>query len=247
MGADVTLIQETTFYPFLEEGGATVKMSLSLDNPNDQVGGLQFNICEYNVADEPIDCMECIDCELTERTSPMFDCSSLEHSNGCCNVLLFCTNPSCAITPGTGDIVTVIYTTLPSSTECPGTHCITHVPEGIIVSDDDGYACTAEGLPGDACPLVCGDVCPPDDPAIDGWDCGDGIIDIYDIMCEVDLSLTAVTPDDCQLPRADVPTGTPPFCDAPDGEINILDIMVVTDMAMGRPDCCTFYYTGDIY
>ena len=43
-------------------------------------------------------------------------------------------------------------------------------------------------------------------------DCGDGVVDIYDIMCEVDLALTATTPNDCQLARADVPTGTPPNC-----------------------------------
>jgi len=244
--AEVILTLETVFYHFTEEGGATVKRSICLDNPNDLVGGLQFDLCEYDVADDPIDCMECIDCELTERTT-MFNCTIFEKPNGCCSVLLFCMNPGCAINPGVCDIVTVVYTTLPLSTECPGTHCITHVPESIIVSDYDGFSLTAEGLPGDACPLVCGDVCPPDDPLIDGWDCGDGIIDIYDIMCEVDLALTATAPDDCQLPRADVPNGTPPTCGDPDGEINILDIMVITDMAMNRSDCCTFYYTGVIY
>jgi hypothetical protein len=243
----VTLTQETVFYPFSEEGGATVKMSICLDNPNDLVGGVQFNVCEYNVDDDPIDCMECIDCELTNRTSTMFDCSILEHSNGCCNVLLFCKSPGCAIDPGICDIVTLVYTTLPLSTECPGTDCITHMPENIVVSDNDGNPLTADGFPGDACPLVCGDVCPPDDPLIDGWDCGDGVVDIYDIMCALDLALTAVVPDDCQLPRADVPTGTPPICVDPDGEINILDIMVITDMALNRPDCCTFYYTGVIF
>ena len=126
MEPDVTLTQETVFYPPLQEGGATVKRSICLDNPNDLVGGLQFDLCEYNAADEPIDCMECIDCELTER-STMFDCEVLELPNGCCRVLLFCTNPGCAINPGVCDIVTVVYTTLPLSTECPGTDCTTHI------------------------------------------------------------------------------------------------------------------------
>jgi hypothetical protein len=119
--------------------------------------------------------------------------------------------------------------------------------ENIIISDYDGNPLAADGLPGDACPIVCGDVCPPDDPSRDGWDCGDGAVDIYDIMCEVDLALTAIDPDDCQLPRGDVPTGTPPNCVDPDGTIDILDIMVITDMALSRSDCCTFYYTGVIY
>ena len=163
---------------------------ICLDNPNDLVGGLQFDLCEYNAADEPIDCMECIDCELTERTT-MFDCEVLELPNGCCRVLLLCTNPGCAINPGVCNIVTVVYTTLPLSTGCPGTDCTTHMLENIIISDYDGNPLAADGLPGDACPIVCGDVCPPDDPLRDGWDCGDGAVDIYDIMCEVDLALTA--------------------------------------------------------
>ena len=129
----------------------------------------------------------------------------------------------------------------------PGEDCITHVPENIIISDYDGNPLTADGLPGEVCPFVCGDVCPPDDPLLDGWDCGDGSVDIYDIMCEVDLALTTTLPDDCQLSRADVPTGTPPNCIAPDGIIDILDVMVITDMALDRSDCCTFYYTGVIY
>ena len=243
---DVTLRQETVFYSPLQEGGATVKKPICLDNPNDLVAGLQFDVCEYNVADEPVDCMECIDCELTER-STMFNCEVLELPNECCRVLLLCTNPGCAINPGVCDIVTMVYTTLPLSTECPGMDCMTLMPENIITSDYDGDPLAADGLPGEACPFVCGDVCPPDDPLIDGWGCGDGIVDIYDIMCEVDLALTATDPDDCQLLRADVPNGTPPTCFDPDGAIDILDIMVITDMALDRSDCCTFYYTGVIY
>jgi hypothetical protein len=243
---EVTLTQVLTFYPLLDEGGIPVKRPICLDNPHDLVGGLQFDLCEYNVVDEPVDCMECIGCELTER-SDMFDCAILELPNGCCRVLLICKNPGCAINPGICDIVTVVYTTLPLSTECPGTNCTTHLIENIIISDYDGNPLTAEGLPGDVCPFVCGDVCPPDDPLLDGWDCGDGIVDIYDIMCVVDLALTATVADDCQFPRADVPNGTPPTCGDPDGVINILDIMVITDMAMNRSDCCTFYYTGGIF
>jgi hypothetical protein len=222
------------------------KKPICLDNPEALVGGIQFDMCEYDMADDSIDCMACIDCELTERTT-MFDCAVLELPNGCCRVILFCKNPGCAINPGLCDIVTIVYEMFDLSEDCPGTTCITQIPENIIASDYEGYELTTAGLPGTVCPFVCGDVCPPDNDATSVWDCGDGVVDIYDVMCEVDFALTGSTPDDCQTPRADVPTGTPPDCTAPDGAIDILDIMVLIDMALNRHDCCTFYYTGVIY
>jgi len=133
------------------------------------------------------------------------------------------------------------------SEECSDTECKTLMPENIIASDYEGYALAAAGLSGEVCPFICGNVCPPDNPLTEGWDCGDGVVDIYDVMCEVDFALTAGTPDDCQAMPADVPTGTPPDCTAPDGAIDILDIMVLIDMALNRQDCCSFYYTGVIY
>jgi len=222
------------------------KKPVCLDNPGDLVGGIQFDLCEYDMADDPIDCMTCIDCELTERTT-MFDCAVLELPNGCCRVILFCKNPGCAINPGLCDIATIVYEMHELSPECPGITCIMQIPENIIASNYEGYELTTSGLPGTVCPFVCGDVCPPDDDATPAWDCGDNIVDIFDIMCEVDFALTAGTPDDCQAMRADVPTGTPPDCTAPDGVIDILDILVLMDMSLNRQDCCTFYYTGIIY
>jgi hypothetical protein len=223
-----------------------VKKPVCLDNPDDLVGGIQFDECEYTMEGEPIDCMECIDCELTERTT-MFDCEVLELPNGCCRVILFCKNPGCAVNPGLCDIVTIVFKMSPLSEECPGIDCETQIAENIIASNYDGYRLTASGFPGTVCPYLCGDVCPPDDPLVTGWNCGDGVIDIFDVMCAVDFALTATTPDECQLQRADVPAGTPPNCSAPDGEISIMDVLVLIDMSLMRQDCCTFYYTGIIY
>jgi hypothetical protein len=242
----ITLDQRDVFYnPSISED-TVVKKRVCLDNPDDLVGGIQFDECEYSLEGDPIDCMECIDCELTERTT-MFDCEVLELPNGCCRVILFCKNPSCAVNPGLCDIVTIVFTMSPLSEECPGMDCEIQIAENIIASDYDGYRLTASGFPGTVCPYVCGDVCPPDDPLVTGWNCGDGIIDIFDVMCEVDFALTATSPDECQLQRADVPAGTPPNCSAPDGDISILDVLVLIDMSLMRQDCCTFYYTGIIY
>jgi hypothetical protein len=242
-GAEITLIKESGYYQPAGAGEVvTIKNKICLNNPSDLVGGIQFDIC-----DSP-DCLTCIDCELTERTV-MFDCVVLELPNGCCRVIMFCKNPGCAINPGECDIVTVVMQTNDNE-EC-GDDCIVEVITGIVASDYDGFPLAGAGIDGSLCPVVCGDVCPPGSGTAN--DCGDGVVDIYDIMCEVDFALTATVPNDCQAPRADVPTGTPGMggpgndCIAPDGVINILDIMVLIDMALNRQDCCSFYYQGIIY
>ena len=97
------------------------------------------------------------------------------------------------------------------------------------------------------CPYECGDVEPADDPINQGWDCGDSDVDIFDILQEVEFIIHVEDPDVCQAVRADVPTGTPPNCDPPDGEIDVADLIVIVDMALGRQDCCSYYYGGVIY
>ncbi len=237
-GSGPTLIKETSYYTPTAEPPITIKNRVCMDNWRDLVGGIQFDLC-----DEP-DCMICIDCELTERTT-MFDCVVLELPNGCCRVIMFCKNPGCAMNPGLCNFVTIVQQMKdPAPPEC-GQDCIIETFWNIVVSDYDGYELGGSGLPGSVCPVICGDVCPPGSGTTN--DCGDGMVDIYDIMCEVDFVLTATTPNACQAPRANVPTGTPPDCLDPDGDIDILDIMVIIDMALNRQDCCTFYYTGVIY
>jgi hypothetical protein len=240
--ADFTLTKESGFYqPPAGDEVVTIKNRICLNNPDVLIGGIQFDL-----VDDP-DCLTCIDCELTERTV-MFDCVVLELPDGSCRVIMFCKNPGCAINPGECNIVTVVMQTN-GNEEC-GDGCIAETITNIVASDYDGFALAGAdgspaGTPATLCPVVCGDVCPPGSGEAN--DCGDGVVDIYDIMCEVDFALTATTANECQLPRADVPTGTPPNCFAPDGEINILDIMVLIDSALNRQDCCSFYYTGIIY
>jgi hypothetical protein len=95
---------------------------------------------------------------------------------------------------------------------------------------------------------MCGDI-EPGESAPGAGDCGDGDVDIFDILEEVAFALGTKTPDSCQAVRANVPTGTPPNCLDPDeeGVIDILDIMVIIDMALHRQDCCSYYYGGMIY
>jgi hypothetical protein len=78
-----------------------------------------------------------------------------------------------------------------------------------------------------------GDVWPPDT-------CGDGVIDIFDVLTEVDFAIEKKIPTDCQAAKGNVPTGTPPDCTASDNEINIFDIMTMIDKALGRSNCIDY-------
>jgi hypothetical protein len=70
--------------------------------------------------------------------------------------------------------------------------------------------------------------------------CGDGVIDIFDILTEVDFAVGRQIPTDCQAAKGNVPTGTPPDCTASDNEINIFDLMTMIDKALGRPNCIDY-------
>ena len=253
-GAEVTLIKQSGYYQPPSDGDdctqvVTIKNKVCLNNPEVLVGGIQFDLC-----DSP-DCLECIACELTERTV-MFDCVVSELPNGCCRVIMFCKNPGCAINPGLCDIATIVQQTkCPYPEECNA--CIEEDFVNIVADDYNGFPLATGSIGGTLCPVVCGDICPPGD-GVSQVGCGNGIVDIYDIMCEVNLALAAdcsvpfAEPayggaDPCQQLRADVPTGTPPICADPDGCVNISDVMVLIDSALNRQDCCSFYYLGIIY
>lgn len=215
-----------------------IEVPLCLSNLEDAVGGVSLDLCESFD-----DCLECTRCEVTNRTT-VFGCMVNELANGCCAVVLFSTHPGDVINRGKCDIVRVVYVL---DEDCDLTECITLTTTNIVVSDPDGIEIGAIGLTGSVCPFRCGDVYPADDPSVPGWDCGDGKVDVMDIVEETDFVLRKKTPDDCQLAGADVPTGTPPDCNDPDEAINILDLMVVIDMALHRQNCCDYYYSEEIY
>ncbi len=92
---------------------------------------------------------------------------------------------------------------------------------------------------------VCGDIYPPESVSLTE-NCGDDMIDLLDLVTEVEFAMGETSPDDCQASRADVPTGTPPNCLAPDGKIDTLDIMVIIDMLSNRQNCCDYYYSNTL-
>ncbi len=71
-------------------------------------------------------------------------------------------------------------------------------------------------------------------------DCGNGKVDIFDVLAAIDITLGIGEYSDCQFSKADVPTGMPPECIDPDGEIDIFDIIVVIDVVLERENCCNY-------
>ena len=232
-----------TGYP----GSSGRQVTLNLDNQNDVVGGVQLDICDVD------DYIAATECSTTERTMD-FICRTYEQKNGCVGVVVY--SPTCSvISEGTGPIVSLSYNV---SVDAPVGECRDLNPVNGVILDVVGDELPSAFNPGNFCFIGCGDICPPDNPATPEWDCGDGVVDIYDLMCEIEFVMTATTPDECQLQRVDLPTGTPGVlgncpgedvggCCPPDGMVDILDVMVVIDIAQGRPDCCNFYYTEEVF
>jgi hypothetical protein len=145
--AQVTITPESVL---ASPGDVGVDVGVCLDNPEDLVGSIQLDLCEYTMGGDPIDFMECIDCKLTERT-PTYNCEILELPDGCCRVLLYPPNPDYSIDTGLCDVVTVVYSISEPSQEYIGTPCIVTMPENLTVGDHEGFLLIATGWSGELC------------------------------------------------------------------------------------------------
>ena len=116
------------------------------------------------------------------------------------------------------------------------------------VSDQFNEALCACQSPGEVCFRSCGDIYPQDCLGPDCAPCGDNVVDLYDVLEAIDiiLGLTRLLPASlitvmcltvCRL-TAENPAGTPD-CGS-DGDIDILDALVIIDMAQGRSNCCDY-------
>jgi hypothetical protein len=233
VGQIILDVSETRAHP----GADGVSIKVNLNNLDHAVKAIQTDIQD---AGNHLACTECLP---DPDRAHEYLCFAGEQPDGDCRVLLASTNPSALISQGTGSVFTVNYDV---SGSAPSDACV------IIALTDSNVAnrfgdplCICE-VPGNVCFILCGDIypreCLPDQP-----NCGDGIVDIFDILEEVDSVLGIITPSVCQMTRADVPTGTPPYCSDPDSAIDIFDVLVIIDMALGKANCCDYYYFGEIY
>jgi len=107
-------------------GSGDNQVTVSLENQNDKVKGVQMDICDED------DYLTCTECDTTERTSG-FSCSTEESEDGCCGVIFFSLGGD-SIDKGAGEIFTLTYDV---SSEAPSGECKDLNPNEVKVSDEN--------------------------------------------------------------------------------------------------------------
>ena len=224
--SDVTL---TVGDAIAAPGETDVPVEVSLENLNDKSLGVQVDVCDEG------DYLTCTGCEAEPTRAAFYKCSTNEREDGCCRVILV-TDGGILIDEGTGTILTISYDV---SEDAPG-GCKDLTLVNAKVSDeveDPLPLCELE--PGEFCFALCGDINPSEDPT----NCGNFVVDIFDVLDEIDITLGIIAlPTECQWYKGDVPNGLPlpegTGCREPNGEIDIFDILVIIDVVLERPNCC---------
>ncbi len=234
----------------LQPNTGSALVDIDLINPEHHVRALAVDIGECGGGEDNLVCTGCV---VDPERALAFTCSSNERPDGTCRVVLYSTNPSALIMRGRGTVARVMY-------EAGNAHvgdCVCLRPTGIQISDpfnEDLCACRQTG---EVCFKTCGDIYPQDcigGPCADTG-CGDGVVDILDILEGLDIVLGLQEATACQMGNGDVPNGMPPYCGNPpgtpncaeDGDIDIFDVLVMIDKALGRMNCCDYCLFGKIF
>jgi hypothetical protein len=226
-----------------------VSVDVTLNNPGNSIKAMQMK-----VVDE-CDMLTCTECVPDPDRATEFVCSANEQPDGTCMVVVYATDPAALITQGEGTVFTVLYDV---HDDVPSSVCCGIFVEEVSAADifqEPLSVCTTDGQ---MCFLICGDIYPQDclvGDCVGTPLCGDGIINLFDILEAIDIILGLVEYTDCQIARGDVPNGLPPYCGNPagtpncesDNDIDILDALVIIDRALGRANCCDYCYFGEIY
>jgi hypothetical protein len=226
-----------------------VEIGVSLSNAGSSVRAMQMN-----VVDE-CDMLTCTACVADPERATEFICSASEQPDGKCAIVLYSTDPAALITQGNGPVFSVLYDV---HDDVPNTVCCGVTIDNINAADMFHEALSACVSDGEMCFLTCGDIYPQDCVGGDCTGttfCGDGVINLFDILEAIDIILGLEEYTECQFMRGDVPNGMPPYCGNPpgdpnclsDGDIDILDVLVIIDRALGKPNCCDYCYFGEIF
>ena len=217
------------------------EVPVSLVNYDHHIRALSLDICGC----EGDDNLQCSGCMSNPSRANDFTCVATEQADGCCRVVLYSLDPSALILQGSGPVLNVVYSNTGEVADCV---CLSAMNRQ--VSDQfNEELCSCQG-PGEVCFKSCGDIYPQDcvGGACGASSCGDGVVDIFDVMEAVDIILGLQEPTDCQTERANVPNGMPPYCGEPagvpncarDADIDMLDVLVIMDVARGKFNCCEY-------
>jgi len=223
------------------------------------VGGVEQCINKYNCEWTgegciAVDNLVCTECVVDEDRTPEFICTVNEQADGSCEVALYSTEPDDLIQQGDGAVARIKFDVLGKKTS---KECIDLIPLDRDIADQFNEPLCAVPKTGQICFRICGDVYPQD--CYECESCGDGIVDIFDILEEIDIILDLQNASFCQkmCGHGDVPLGMPPYCGDPagvnppncncDGEIDIFDALVIIDKALSKMNCCDYCMFGEIY
>jgi hypothetical protein len=253
IGQIIVDIGETTIQPNTESAA----LDINLINPEHSVRAITLDIAECDTA-YPADNLVCTECVIDPDRALQFTCSANEQADGSCRVVLYATNPAALIAEGRGTIAQVLYSAGPEVEPCGDAACIDLCAVNIKKSDQFNEELCPCTNPGEVCFRTCGDIYPQD--CLGGNCgavncCGDGVIDLFDILEAVDIILNLQTATVCQIGNGDVPNGMPPYCGNPsgtpncetDGDIDIFDVLVMIDKALGKMNCCDYCLFGQIF
>jgi len=228
-------VEETAAQP----GDLNVQVPVSMKNPVDKVLAIETVLLDQDNS------LTCTGCTRDPDRAPDFQCFASEQGDGSCKIIM-ATFKEDALIAEAGDYepifnVDYLFSQCEDQIGCIG---VDIVKEATIIVDDSEIPLPPPCVEaGQICFVSCGDVYPSG-----GTSCGDGAVNIFDILEEIDFALGITAPTIYQAPRANVPTGLPTNCEDPDvlGRIDILDILVIIDKALGKPNCCDYYYFGEI-
>jgi len=217
------------------------EVPVSLVNYDHHVRALSFDICGCDGDDN----LECTGCVSNFSRAGDFTCAATEQTDGCCRIVLFSLDPSSLIVHGSGPVLDVMYSHTGEVDDCV---CLSAMNRQ--VSDRFNEELCSCQSPGEVCFKSCGDIYPQDcvGGVCGSSGCGNGVVDIFDVMEAVDIILGLQTPTACQLDRANVPNGMPPYCGDPagdpncarDADIDMLDVLVIMDVARSKFNCCEY-------
>ena len=191
----------------------TAEVAVDLINPDHHVRALAFDV--VGMGDDNLDCTACT--ADPDRALP-FTCSAAEQDDGSCRVVMFSTDPSALIQAGDGQVATILYNAIdPSAGDC-----VMLMPINEQASDAFNEDLCTCGAPGEVCFKTCGDIYPQDCIGGECADevCGDGVVDLFDILEAIDIILALQEATICQIGNANVPNGMPPYCGDPPGDPN---------------------------